>query len=323
VLEQSDATGWMGMFCLTLMRIALELAYENRVYDSLATKFFQHYVYVGAAMKRMGGRNYSLWDQTDLFFYDTLRYPDGSFHKFRVRSLVGLIPLYAVQRLEGKWIDHWPEFRSNLEWFVKNRPDLVQQCCQVVERDGQRTYVLAIVDEHQMRGILRRVLDPDEFLSDYGIRSLSKFHKRHPFTFGHSTVGYEPAEAEVKIKGGNSNWRGPIWFPTSFLLIESLRNLGKAYGKQFRVKAPHGDDEMTLVETAELVANRLIGIFTRDAEGRRPVYGGTERFQQDPHWRDLILFYEYFHGDSGAGLGASHQTGWTALVASLIDEWRR
>ena len=323
VLEQSDATGWMGMFCLTLMRIALDLAYGNRVYEGLATKFFQHYVYVGAAMKKMGGQDYSLWDEKDLFFYDTLRYPDGSFHRFRVRSLVGLIPLYAVQRLEGKWLDRWTEFRSNLEWFVKNRQDLVQQCCQVVERDGQRGYVLAIVDEHQMRGILRRVLDPDEFLSDYGIRSLSKFHERHPFTFGHSTVGYEPAEAEVKIKGGNSNWRGPIWFPTSFLLIESLRNLGKAYGKQFRVKAPDGDDEMTLVETAELVANRLIGIFTRDAEGRRAVYGGTERFQQDPHWRDLILFYEYFHGDNGAGLGASHQTGWTALVASLIDEWRR
>jgi hypothetical protein len=323
VLEQSDATGWMGMFCLNLMRVALELAYENRVYESLATKFFQHYVYVGAAMKHMGGRNYSLWDSTDLFFYDTLRYPDGSFHKFRVRSLVGLIPLYAVQRLEGKWIDRWPEFRSNLDWFVHNRQDLVQQTCQIVEHDGQRVYVLAIVDQDQMRGLLRRVFDPEEFLSDFGIRSLSKYHERQPFSFGHSTVGYEPAEAHVKIKGGNSNWRGPIWFPTSFLLIESLRNLGKAYGDQLRVRSPQADAEVTLIDTAEMIANRLIAIFSRDAHGRRPVYGGTEKFQRDPHWRDYILFYEYFHGDNGAGLGASHQTGWTALVASLIDEWRR
>jgi Mannosylglycerate hydrolase MGH1-like glycoside hydrolase domain len=323
VLEQSDATGWMGMFCLNLMRIALELAHGNPVYESLATKFFQHYVYVGAAMKRMGGRHYSLWDDSDQFFYDTLRFPDASSHRFRVRSLVGLIPLYATQRLEGKWIERWPEFTSNLEWFVKHRQDLVQQCCHVVEQDGQLVYVLAIVDGDQMRGILRRVLDPTEFLSEFGVRSLSKYHERQPFAFGHSAVAYEPAEADAKIKGGNSNWRGPIWFPTSFLLIESLRNVGKAYGDSFKVKAPDGAAEITLVEAAEMMANRLIRIFTRDATGRRPVYGGTTKFQTDPHWRDYILFYEYFHGDTGAGLGASHQTGWTALVASLIDEWRR
>ncbi len=322
VLEQSDATGWMGMFCLNLMRIALELAYENKVYESLATKFFQHYIYVGAAMKRMGGRNYSLWDQKDGFFYDTLRYPDESFHKFRVRSLVGLIPLYAIQRLETSWMNRWSEFHQNVEWFIKNRQDIVQQCCHIVDQNGHKVYVLAIVDENQMHGILQRVLDPSEFLSDYGIRSLSKFHEKNPFTFGRSVVTYEPAEADCKIKGGNSNWRGPIWFPTSFLMIESMRNLGKAYGDTFTVKSPDGR-ELTLTGMAEEVANRLISMFTRNGEGRRPIFGGTEKFQTDPHWRDHLQFFEYFHGDNGAGLGASHQTGWTSLVASLIDEWRQ
>ena len=322
VLEQSDATGWMGMFCLNLMRIALELAYENKVYEGLATKFFQHYIYVGAAMKRMGGRNYSLWDVRDNFFYDTLRYPDESFHKFRVRSLVGLIPLYAVQRLETSWMNRWNEFMSNVEWFIKNRQDIVQQCCHIVDQNGHKVYVLAIVDENQMHGILQKVLDSNEFLSDYGIRSLSKYHEANPFTFGHSVVHYEPAEADCKIKGGNSNWRGPIWFPTTFLMIESMRNLGKAYGNTFTVKSPDGR-ELTLTGMAEEVANRMIKMFKRGPDGRRPIYGGNEKFQNDPHWRDHILFFEYFHGDNGAGLGASHQTGWTGLVASLIDEWRQ
>jgi hypothetical protein len=324
VLEQSDATGWMGMFCQNLMRIALELAKENQVYESLATKFFQHYIYVGAAMKHMGGRDYSLWDERDGFFYDVLRYPDGSFHKFRVRSLVGLIPLYAIERLEVDWINPFAEFRSNLEWFVRNRQDIVQRCCQLIEHEGMKVYVLAIVNEEQLKRILDRLFDPKEFLSDYGIRSLSKYHEQSPFIFGEAEVHYEPAESDNKIKGGNSNWRGPVWFPTSFLMIESLRKLGKAYGPTLKLKLPaYPEREMTLSEIAEDAANRMIRIFTRDQNGRRPVYGGTRKFQEDPHWRDYILFYEYFHGDNGAGVGASHQTGWTALVASLIDEWRR
>ncbi len=323
VLEQSDATGWMGMFCQNLMRIALELAKENEVYESLATKFFQHYIYVGAAMKHMGGRDYSLWDERDGFFYDVLRYPDKSFHKFRVRSLVGLIPLYAIERLEVDWITPFAEFRSNLEWFVRNRQDIVQRCCHLIEHEGMEVYVLAIVDEEQMKHILQRLFDPQEFLSDYGIRSLSKYHEMNPFIFGKAEVRYEPAESDNKIKGGNSNWRGPVWFPTSFLMIESLRKLGKAYGPTLKLKVPAYDREVTLSEMAEDAANRLIKIFTRDEKGRRPVYGGSKKFQEDPHWRDYVLFYEYFHGDNGAGIGASHQTGWTALVASLIDEWRR
>jgi hypothetical protein len=324
VLEQSDATGWMGMFCLNLMRIALELAKENKQYEGLATKFFQHYIYVGAAMKRRGGRNYSLWDERDGFFYDVLRYPDGSFHKFRVRSLVGIIPLYAIERLEVDWIQSFPEFTANLEWFTENRQDLVQRACYRVAHEGVDVHVLAVVDEDQTKQILERLIDPDEFLSDYGIRSLSKYHEHHPYVFGNSEVRYEPAESDNKIKGGNSNWRGPVWFPTSFLMIESLRKLGKAYGPHFSVALPDGSGRrVTLTEMAGEIANRLIRIFTRNEQGNRPVFGGSRKFQEDPHWRDYILFYEYFHGDNGAGIGASHQTGWSALVASLIDEWRR
>ena len=322
VLEQSDATGWMGMFCLNLMRIALELAKENRIYEGLATKFFQHYVYVAAAMKQMGGREYSLWDERDGFFYDVMRYPDGAFRKFRVRSLVGIIPLYAVERLEMDWIEPFTEFRANLDWFIRNRQDLVRRCCHLVERDGQQVYVLTIVDPHQFRRVLEKLLDPREFLSDWGIRSLSKYHELHPFHFDGSEVRYEPAESEAKIMGGNSNWRGPVWFPTSFLVVESLRRLGRAYGDTFKVAVPWAAEEQNLIQVAGEIANRMIGLFQRGEDGRRPVFGACARFQQHPGWRDTLLFYEYFHGDNGAGIGASHQTGWTGLVATLLDEWR-
>jgi hypothetical protein len=324
ILEQSDASGWVSMFCLNLMRIALELAKENRVYEGLATKFFQHYVYVADAMKNMGGREYQLWDEQDGFFYDVLRSTDGRFVKFRVRSMVGLIPLFAVERLEVDWIKPFHEFTANLNWFLQMRQDRVKGVVHTVERGGKTTHVLTIVDPHQLARMLERVTDPDEFLSPYGIRSLSKAHRDGPFVFDGNIVRYEPAESVSKIKGGNSNWRGPIWFPTCFLLIESLRKLATAFGTDFRIATRTGSDQpQTFPETAELVANRLIRIFTRDESGRRPVYGGTAKFQEDPHWRDLILFFEYFQGDDGAGLGASHQAGWTALVASLIDEWRR
>ncbi len=325
VLEQSDATGWMGMFCLNLMRIALELAKENKVYEALATKFFQHYIYVGHAMKKMGGRSYSLWDEKDGFFYDVLRFPDGSFEKFRVRSLVGLIPLYAVERLEEHWVEPFSEFKANLHWFLNNKRHVVQGVCHYVQRPDERVLLCAIVDENQMREMVKRIMDPAEFLSPYGLRSLSRHHEAHPFRFGNREVSYEPGEAVSKIKGGNSNWRGPVWFPTSFLMIEALRKLGTAYGPHLTVPSPDGPGapEVTLWQVAEDLANRSIRIFTRDAAGRRPVYGEIRKFQEDPHWRDLILFHEYFHGDTGAGLGASHQTGWTGLVASLIDEWRR
>jgi hypothetical protein len=323
-LEQSDATGWMGMFCLVLMRIALELAKENSVYEALASKYFQHYTYVAAAMKHMGNRDYQLWDETDGFFYDVLRYPDGRYRKFRVRSLVGLIPMFAVERLEESWIEPFKEFRANFNWFMKNRPDLVRDVVHTIDRDGQRTHVLTILDQEQICRLCARIWDPEEFLSEYGIRSLSKAHEKEPFVFDGLEVRYEPAESVVKIKGGNSNWRGPIWFPTTFLLIESLRKLGTAFGNTLGVSAPWAEGaSIPFHGLARHLADRLIHIFARDSQGRRAVYGASAKFQDDPHWRDLILFYEYFHGDNGAGLGASHQTGWTALVASLIDEWRR
>jgi len=321
ILEQSDATGWMGLFCLNMMRIALELSKENNTYESLATKFFQHYIYVGAAMKRMGGRNYNLWDEEDGFFYDVLRYPDGHFEKLRVRSMVGLIPLYAVERLETEWMSQFPEFMRNLEWFLENRKDLVQQCVNRIPGANGDTLALTIVDGEQLVRMLQFLVDPNEFLSDFGLRSLSKAHLEAPFALGGNQVTYEPGEADCKIKGGNSNWRGPIWFPTAFLMIESLRKLAKAHGDHVSIVDRDGR-RWTIGEIASTHAERLIAVFARDANGRRPEYGNIEKFQNDPHWRDYLTFHEYFHGDTGVGLGASHQTGWTGLVASLIDEWR-
>ncbi|MGH9774579.1 MAG: MGH1-like glycoside hydrolase domain-containing protein [Candidatus Acidiferrales bacterium] len=323
ILEQSDATGWMGFFCLFMMRIALELARENKAYEGLAVKFFEHYIYIGSAMKKMGGRDYQLWDDRDGFFYDTMRYPDGQFHHFRVRSLVGLIPLYAVEVLRDD-PKTFPEFIASVDWFIRNRPDLVGRACYSDTRDGVRHHVLSIVDKHQLARILQFIWNSDEFLSPAGLRSLSKFHEANPFQFQGRVVRYEPAEADSKIKGGNSNWRGPIWFPTSFLLIESLEKFSEAFGEDFAVVTPESAGKpIKPREMAREVAKRMIRLFCRDEHGRRPIFGGTEKFQQDPFWRDCLLFNEYFHGDNGAGLGANHQTGWTGLVANLIDEWCR
>ncbi|MGB0035927.1 MAG: hypothetical protein WBP79_10680, partial [Candidatus Acidiferrales bacterium] len=322
ILEQSDATGWMGFFCLHMMRIALELARGDAVYEGLATKFFQHFIGIGAAMKKMGGREYQLWDEEAGFFYDVLRYAGGDFHKFQVRSLVGLIPMFAVEFLREDEMKHLKYFPESLNWFIKNRPDLVGSACYSETRDGVRCHALSIVDRHQLSRILERLYDPDEFLSPAGMRSLSKFHEHHPFAFGDSEVRYSPAEADVKIKGGNSNWRGPIWFPTSYLIIESLLKFSDAFGPGFAVATPGSKGKpITPREMAGEIARRMIGIFRRNNHGNRPVFGDVAKFQKDPNWRDYLLFYEYFHGDTGAGLGASHQTGWTGLVANLIDEW--
>jgi hypothetical protein len=324
ILAQSDATGWMGMFCLSMMRIALELAKENSAYESLASKFFQHYVYIGAAMKKMGGGDYEMWSETDGFFYDALCYPDGHYEKFRVRSLVGLIPLYAIERLEETWIEPFTEFRDNVHWVLANRQDIVQRCVTTVENEAGTVHVLAMVNPEQLRQLLQCIWDPAEFRSDYGLRSLSKSHAAHPFVFGGQSVPYSPGEALVQIKGGNSNWRGPLWFPTTFLMIESLRKLGKAFGQGFAIASrTAGEGVVTLNEMAEGFANRMISLFTRNSAGERPIYGDVRMWQDDPHWRDYLLFHEYFHGETGKGLGAVHQTGWTGLVANLIDEWRR
>ena len=321
VLEQSDASGWMGFFCLYLMRAALELANSDRAYELLATKFFQHFIYIGAAMKKMGGRDYQLWDEQDGFFYDVLRLPNGDFNKFRLRSMVGLIPLYAVEVLNREDLDAHPEFLGNLEWFIRNRRDLVGNACYSVE--GQR-YVLSIVDSGQFARVLQHIWDPDEFLAPHGIRSLSKYHERNPFSFGSGSVGYEPGESAVRIKGGNSNWRGPLWFPTTYLLIRSLVKLGRALGPDFAVRTSGSKGQpITPLSMAAEIADRMIGLFCRDAHGDRPCFGPYRKFQEDPYWRDCLLFNEYYHGETGQGLGASHQTGWTGMVANLIDEWRR
>jgi Glycosyl hydrolase family 63 C-terminal domain len=323
ILEQADATGWMGFFCLYLMRIALELAKQNPVYEGVATKFFEHFIYIGAAMKKMGGRQYQLWDEKEGFFYDVLRYPNGEFHKFRLRSLVGLIPLYGIEVLDREELKAYPSFVRDVEWFIQNRPDLVGDACYAVD-DGRKRYVLSIADPNQFKRLLQRISDPEEFLSPYGIRSLSKYHQDHPFQFGDRVLGYEAGEAEVKLKGGNSNWRGPVWFPTSYLLIHSFLRFRDALGPQFSVQVPGGDGKpVTPSMVAEETANRMISIFKRDQDGKRPCFGASPQFQDDPHWRDCLLFNEYYHGDTGMGLGASHQTGWTGLVANLIDEWRR
>jgi hypothetical protein len=321
-LEQSDATGWMGMFCLNLMRISLELARENPVYEGLASKFLQHYTYVAYAMKHMGNKDYSLFDEKDGFFYDVLSYPDGRFKKFRVRSLVGLIPLFAVERLEMDWIEPFKEFTSNLNWLVKNRREMTEHVIHRIERDGKTTYLLTIVNQAQIGKLVDRLHDGTEFLSRYGVRSMSKYHEANPFTLDGRSVNYEPAESASKLKGGNSNWRGPLWFPTSFLIIESLRKLGTAFGPDYVLKTPSsGALPVSFRDIAKDLSRRMIDIFLLDENARRPVWGGAVKFQTDPHWRDELLFYEYFHGDNGAGIGASHQTGWTALVANLIDEW--
>jgi hypothetical protein len=312
VLEQSDGTGWMGFFCLYMMRMALELSTENKAYEGLATKFFQHYIYIGAAMKNMGGRQYQLWDDADGFFYDILRHPNGKFQKFRVRSLVGLIPLFAVEVLRDQELRSHPQFLRDVDWFIRNRSELVGNACYRAAIDGEPVHILSIVNEPQLERLIERLGNPEEFLGEFGIRSLSKYHREHPFVFGQSHVRYEPAEEEIKLKGGNSNWRGPIWFPTNYLLVESLLKFHAARG------SAHGFDKL-----ASSIAERLINIFRRDGSGYRAVFGGAGKFQNDPHWRDYLLFYEHFHGDNGAGLGASHQTGWTSLVANLIDEWRR
>jgi hypothetical protein len=321
ILEQSDGTGWMAFFCIYMMHIALELAKENPTYESLATKFFQHYTFIGKAMKNIGGRDFQLWDDKEGFFYDVLRYPNGEFHRFRVRSLVGLIPIFAVDVLSEEELKQHSEFTADLQWFLHNRQALAKHACIPDTRDGKDILTLSIVDREQLKRLLERIWDSSEFLSGYGIRSLSKYHREHPFAFGSSVVRYEPAEEDIKLKGGNSNWRGPIWFPTAYLIVESLRKYSEGLGPDFGLEGPDGKVTNTR-QMAEEIANRMINIFKRDPNGHRPVFGGARKFQEDPYWRDHLLFYEHFHGDNGAGIGASHQTGWTALVANLIDEWR-
>ncbi len=320
-LQQSDGTGWMAMFALNLMRIALELSKENLVYEGLATKFFQHYVYIAHAMKKRGNRDYEMWSDKDGFFYDVLTQQDGTFTKFRVRSLVGLIPLFALEILHEDFMEKHPEFYANFQWFVNNRKDLVEACIIPTVKDGKKHYVCTLMNNEQMQSVLKYVWDPEEFRANFGLRSMSRFHEKHPFVFEDKQVGYEPSESYHRVKGGNSNWRGPIWMPTTFLLVESLTKLTEAYPERIKIQA--GSEEPTDIGAmAKSFADRVIKIFAKDQEGKRPFFGPEFPFAKDPNWKDYILYYEYYNPESGKGLGASHQTGWSALVANFIAEFR-
>jgi hypothetical protein len=323
-LDQADGTSWMAMFALNMMRISLELAERNPVYQDLATKFFEHFLYIADAMTHIGGGDLSLWDEEDQFFYDVLRCPDGSRVPMRVRSMVGLIPLFAVEILEPALLDRVPAFRERLEWFLNYRPDLARLVSRWYEPGVGKRRLLSLLRGHRMKCLLRRMLDENEFLSDYGIRSLSKRHERHPYRFHHDgstlVVDYQPAESTTALFGGNSNWRGPVWFPLNFLIVESLRRFHHYYGDDFKVECPTGSGRHTTIQNvADELSARLVRIFLRDERGRRPLFGSHPKLQNDPHFRDIILFHEYFHGDNGEGLGAAHQTGWTGLAAKLLQ----
>jgi len=322
-IDQADGTAWMAMYSLNLMRIALELAVENPVYEDIATKFFEHFLYIAAAMRDLGGQEIDLWDEQDEFFYDVLHLPSGEARPMRVRSMVGLIPLFAVEILDANLLERVPEFAARLKWFLDYRPDLAALVSRWHQPGQGDTRLLSLLRGHRMKRVLSRLLDEAEFLSDYGVRALSRYHREHPFELeaGGKTfsVGYQPGESDSGLFGGNSNWRGPIWFPVNFLIVESLRRFGQYYGPEFKVECPAGSGrQLSLTEAADEIARRLVSIFLPDADGRRPVFGTSAKLQLDPHFRDHLLFYEYFHGDSGRGVGASHQTGWTGLVSELV-----
>ncbi len=324
-IEQADGTAWMAMYCLNMLVIALELARENPAYEDVASKFFEHFVNIARAMNDLAGEGIELWNERDGFYYDVLRTPDGGARPLRLRSLVGLIPLFAVETLEPDVVDALPGFKRRMQWFLENRPELAIHVETGGDDEGGVRRLLALANLDRLRRILRYMLDEQEFLSPYGVRGLSRYHRDHPYVLtvdgAEYRVGYEPAESTTGLFGGNSNWRGPVWFPVNFLLIESLQKYHHFFGDALKVECPTGSGQrLTLWEVAAELSRRLTRIFLRGPDGRRPVYGGTAKFQENPHWRDLVLFFEYFNGDDGAGVGASHQTGWTALVAKLLQQ---
>jgi hypothetical protein len=324
-IEQSDGTSWMGMFCLNMLAIALELARENPAYEGVASKFVEHFAHIAHAMDNRACAELSLWDDEDGFFYDALHLPSGEHRYMKVRSLVGLIPLLAVETLEPDIVATLPGFRRRLDWFIRNRPEFREHLEAMAQPSGGERRLLSIVTRTQLSRVLRLMLDEREFLSPYGIRAVSQYHRDHPYVLRVASreyrVDYEPAESSTGLFGGNSNWRGPIWFPINYLLIEALQKFDHFYGSSLQVECPAGSGALgTLWDVATELSRRLTRIFLRGPEGRRPVHGGVATFQADPHWRDLVWFYEYFHGDNGAGIGASHQTGWTGLVAKLLQQ---
>ena len=335
-INQADGTAWMAMYCLNLMRIALELALHNPVYEDIATKFFEHFLQIAEAMTNIGADGESgvsnpgvgLWDEEDEFYYDELNLPGGRMIKLKVRSMVGLVPLFAVETLEPELLERLPAFQRRLRWFLDLRPDLTNLVSRWEEPGRGERRLLSLLRGHRMKRLLRRMLDETEFLSDYGVRALSRYHRDHPYRFHaggtRHTVSYEPAESECGVFGGNSNWRGPVWFPVNYLIIESLQKFHHYYGDDFKVECPTGSGQfVTINDVACELTRRLTRLFLKDEHGRRPVLAYHPKLHNDPHFRDHLLFHEYFHGDTGWGLGASHQTGWTGLVAKLLHPRRR
>lgn len=323
-LEQADATSWMAMYSLNLMRIALELARYNPVYQDMATKFFEHFLYIAEAMENLGENNEGLWDDIDSFYYDVLKLPNGQNTLLKVRSMVGIIPLFAVEVLDHDVLASMPAFAKRLEWFLTNRPELAHLVSRWSVASSDEKHLLSLLRGHRMKKILARVLDESEFLSDYGVRALSKYHEQYPYEFfvdaKRFAVNYTPAESDSYLFGGNSNWRGPIWMPVNFLIIESLQRFYFYYGDDFKVECPTGSGIMlSLNEIADELSRRLSKLFLRDQNGNRAVFGDCNKMQRDPNFNNYILFYEYFHGDNGRGVGASHQTGWTGLIARILQ----
>ncbi len=323
ILEQSDSTSWMCMYSLNMMRIALELSLTNPVYQDMATKFFEHFLYIAHAMFADGTEGTGLWDNEDEFYYDAIKKSNGQDQKLKIRSMVGLIPLLAVEILDDELLSGQKEFRERLYWFLDNRPELASLVSKWGEKGNKEKHLLSLLRGHRMKQILYRMLDENEFLSDHGLRALSKYHQDNPYILQIDdvwfSIKYAPGESETALFGGNSNWRGPVWMPMNYLLIESLKRFHDYYGDDFRIEYPTRSGNLfSLKEIANLLAERVISLFTRDAGGKKPVFGDQPLFQNDPHFRDYTLFFEYFHGDTGKGLGASHQTGWTGLVARLL-----
>jgi Mannosylglycerate hydrolase MGH1-like glycoside hydrolase domain len=325
-LEQADGTSWMAMYCLSLLGIALELAKEDSVYEDIATKFFEHFVYIGAAINNIGGHEGGLWVDSEGYYFDALTFPDGSCIRVMAYTIAGLIPLFAVGIADRDSLDRYRDFGARFRWFARNRPELLRGLADMTHRGIEQRMRIALVDSDKLARILERVMSEDRMLSPHGVRSVSKRHAEYPCVLkldGRQFVlDYEPGESTSGLFGGNSNWRGPVWFPLNYLLIESLQRYHYFLGDDFKLQCPTGSgNDATLWEVATELSRRLISLFLKDESGRRPVHGRNAKFRDDPHWRDLILFYEYFHGDTGAGLGASHQTGWTGIVAKLIHQY--
>ena len=323
-LEQADGTAWMCLFSQNMLQIAIELTATNPMYIEMALKFTEHFLWIASAMDAVGEHEDEMWDEEDGFFYDILRLPDGSATRLKLRSMVGLLPLCATTVIEGHYLELFPESGRRVVEFLERHPELCENITSPRTKGVNGRRILALLNEGKLRRVLSRMLDPNEFLSDYGIRSVSKCYEGKPFVFEsggvRSSVEYLPAESDTGMFGGNSNWRGPIWMPVNTLILRALYQFYQFYGDDFKVECPTGSGKMmTLFEVAEELNRRLAKIFLRDEKGKRAVYGGDmEKFQNDPYWKDLILFYEYFHGENGGGLGASHQTGWTGVIAYLM-----